>query len=163
MRKIRRKDGREVVILSWRDVTAIAKKLAHQIGESGFQPEVIVSVLRGGAIPGVLLSHHLDIQSVTTLTIRTTTSEKAYAERREPRPNGLGIERHVAKKRVLLVDDVANTGRTLNAAKNLLQKSGCRDLRVAILIRDTWGGLFYPADYVGKELPMWVQFPWEKH
>lgn len=161
MRTVERPDGLAITTLEWSDVDELARRVAEQLRLSAFEPEVIIGVLRGGVIPMLLLSHLLNVPLSRTIHIRTTSSDEPYATRQSPIPTAPGLREIVANRRVLLTDDVANTGRTLDAAIGLIRKLGCAELRTAILVRDTWGGVNSGADYVGVVIPNWIEFPWE--
>ena len=161
MKTAKSPDGLAITTLEWDDIDALARSIAEQLRLSRFEPEVIIGILRGGAIPMLLLSHLLNVPQSGTILIRTTSSDEPYAARQNPIPKAPGLKEIVANRRVLLTDDVANTGRTLDAAVSLIRELACAELRTAILVRDTWGGVIYPADYVGVVIPNWVEFPWE--
>ncbi|OGD86894.1 hypothetical protein A2164_00965 [Candidatus Curtissbacteria bacterium RBG_13_35_7] len=85
-----------------------------------FAPEAVVGIERGGAILGAIVASRLDIGMVSILA--SLYDDKKPANRLYTKPiiritNSLN---HLVGKRVLLVDDVANTGKTLATAKGVL-------------------------------------------
>jgi hypoxanthine phosphoribosyltransferase len=65
--------------------------------------------------------------------------------------------------KVLLVDDVTNTGNTLRAARAVITQRGCSQLKVAALFRDTVDADdASQVDFLGPIVDAWVSFPWER-
>ena len=152
----------KVAYFSWNDIDNLCKKLAYKIKGSGFTPEIIVGIQRGGCIPAVSFSHLLDVQDFCTIGVRTTISEAIQAPRQTPIIKDDFSLHLVIRKRVLLVDDVTNTGATMREAKNRILSFGCKEVRTAVIVWDTTNAQFCQADYYGISVDAWVIFPWEK-
>lgn len=151
-----------VTWLEWSDIETLCSDLAEKIKNDGFLPDVIVGIQRGGCIPAVLLSHHLGIEAFYTLGIRTTSSNDIRAVRQEPLIVGKMVLEEVRGKKVLLVDDVTNTGKTLEVAINEIASFEPISCKTAVIIWDGDGNAACSADYYSKFTPGWVVFPWEK-
>ena len=152
----------KVAHLNWNNIQNRCRGVAHLIESSGFTPEIVVGIQRGGCVPAVFLSHLLNVQDFCTLGLRTTTSEDIQASRQTPIVTDDSSLHLVAGKHVLLVDDVTNTGATLLLAKKRILKFGCRELRTAVVAWDTTDIQPCQADYYGTRVDVWVVFPWEK-
>ena len=145
--------------LSWDDVGKITDELANKIKASGFKPEFIIGIATGGLIPLYFLTKKLDdIDNV--LTITATSYDK-------DRKKDLKIlylpEVDLSGKKVLLVDDISETGDTLKKISEILRddyKVG--ELKTATLGVNTEKTRFYPDFYIVEEKGGWVVFPWEK-
>lgn len=145
--------------LTWDDIDDYCKKLANLIKKSDFKPEIIVGIQRGGCITAVLLSHLLNIEDFCTIGIRSTASDDVRAQRMKPiiyDPFSLQL---ITGKRVLLADDITDTGGTLIEAKRVLLSYGCKEVKFATIVSA-------PAntgnvDFYAKEIKPWVVFPWE--
>lgn len=157
-----RRQNVKAVYLNWNDIEYLSRRLAHIIKSSGFAPEIIVGIQRGGCIPAVFLSHLLEVRDFCTLGVKTTISEGIQAHRQTPTIIDDSSMHRVAGKRVLLVDDVTNTGATLTVAKDCVLAFGCKEVKVAVLVWDMSNVQSCLADYYGTTVNAWVVFPWEK-
>lgn len=130
--------------------------ITKQIQSSTWMPEVILSINRGGCVPGVYLSHAIKIpHKVIDVQLRDSNNK----------PN-LDVLKHSINryKTILIIDDINDTGATFNFIKNnIIDKS--KKVRYAVLVDNISSD--FRVDYKGKvidksETPSWVVFPWEK-
>ncbi len=142
--------------------------LAGQVRAQG-TPDVVVGVLRGGMVPAVVLAHRLGTRSVRGVEITRTVSDAPHARKHPPatgNSDGLGDLRGCD---VLLVDDVAGSGATAQAATSVLLAAGAVRLRRVVTVVNTanWDrpppddDPFRFFDHVGTACCGWVRFPWE--
>jgi hypoxanthine phosphoribosyltransferase len=131
-------------------------KLAEKIRRGSFKLDVIVGVARGGLIPARVLSDLLEQPNLAT--IRT----ECYVGTHQTESAPVLIEQLSAcmrGHRVLLVDDVADTGRSLQLAREHFVESGAVEYRIATLFRKPWS--IVKPDYFSEETSLWVVFPWD--
>ncbi len=144
-------------VISWTSVHDLARRLARKVFDSGYRPEVIVAIARGGWIPGRILSDFLGQMDLTSFKIehyRNAQKVKA-AQVRYP------LAADVAGRRVLLVDDVADSGETFAVALEHLNSRGApAELRTAVLHYKTSSP--YVPDYYAKKVVKWrwIIYPW---
>jgi len=144
--------------LTWAQVTVICETLATSIKAwpKSKQPNVVVGVVRGGAIPAVILSHLLGIPC--KMVAYSSTSGKGDNK------DHLNVipEEIITGSNQLFVDDIVDTGQTFSEISDLVM--GKNTKFVALVKRSLPGvtDLFVP-DLVGGELKNddWVIFPWE--
>jgi len=144
-----------LVALSWDDVWRHACELSEAVLSSGFEPDMIVGVARGGWIVAVVLSDLLGVSEVASLRVRhylgvARPGERAVVEQ--------GVSADVRGKRVLLADDVADTGETLRAAVGHLTSLGASEVRTAVLHVKPWCRV--RPNYYARVYDCWIVYPW---
>jgi hypoxanthine phosphoribosyltransferase len=129
----------------------IEDKLVHDM----WLPDIILSVNRGGCIPGVYLSHRLKKEhAVIDVRLRDHAT----------RPNLSVLEKEFAfQKKILIIDDINDTGATF---QYIIGNFGRHNrIRYAAVINNKSSPV--KIDYYGYEIdknenPQWVVFPWEE-
>lgn len=112
-------------------------------------------------MPARVLSDVLGVDDVVTVGVKYW----GLAQRRAERPVLYhGIEPGVVQdKRVLVVDEVADTGHTLSVTKNLLEIIGAAEIKTAVIHLKTTS-MFLPDYYVEKiEEWVWISYPWSRY
>ena len=143
-------------ILQWDQVGVAARELAEQIHESGFQPEVVVAIARGGLLVGGALAYALGVKSCGSINVELYTGVD------ETLPEPLLLPPHMDGsslngRRVLLADDVSQSGLTLRLAVDILARMGA-DTRTACFY--TKPQTVSVPDYSWRETDRWIVFPW---
>jgi hypoxanthine phosphoribosyltransferase len=149
--------GIEVLILSWDDIEKSVDIVSEKIKNSEYKPDIIISVLRGGVIPGRLLADKLEIDDIGILEIKLYIAAGQKGERpfmRQP------LTLPIKDKRVLLVDDVSDSGLTLEFAIQAISLYMPLEIKTATLYMKPWTKLI--PDYYAEEVDKWVVFPWER-
>mgnify|MGYP002733330959 FL=1 len=154
-------DGKHLYV-SYDEYHGLIEKLALKIHQSGWEFDTILCLARGGLRPGDILSRIFD----KPLAIMSTSSYRAEAGKVQ---GHLDIGRFIATPkgeiagRVLLVDDLADTGVTLNAVVKRLKENYApiTELRTAVIW--TKGVSAFKADYSVEDLPTnpWIHQPFE--
>ena len=126
--------------------------LARTIKASGFQPNFLVGLARGGWIPTRLLSDALSVREILSIGMRYTdasrTSLVAYSLP-APMPTG---------KRLLLIEDCLESGKSLQEAKRILESADNEVRTASLFITD---GTQTEPDFFLARLPVPPRFPWE--
>ena len=141
---------------TWNQIYAMLLRQAEKIRCSGFKPDVIVGVARGGWVPARVLSDLLGIHALGTMRVEFYLS---FAETRNEPVLTQGVSVDVTGKKVLLVDDVADTGESLRLAIEHLQEQGAVEVRFATVYRKP--SSVVTPDFYEKETGSWVVFPWD--
>ena len=131
------------------------KKIVEQIEVSEFKPEMIVSINRGGCIPGVYLSHYFK-KPHNIIDVKSLKADSGNKF-------SLLINSIKDNKRILIIDDINDSGETFNIVKKIFINSNC-EVRFAALINNISSKI--KIDYHGqlidkKDNPVWYVFPWE--
>jgi len=150
-------DDIELEVPSWEQIYDMLLEIAERIRKNGFRPDVIVGVSRGGWPPARVLSDLLENPQLANVKVEFYT---AVAETKEEPVITQPVSVPVKDKLVLVVDDVADTGKSLALVKNHLAKLGARDIRIATLYYKPWS--IVTPDYYERETSKWIIFPWER-
>jgi hypoxanthine phosphoribosyltransferase len=144
--------------------------LAEQIFASGFRPNFIVGVWRGGAPVGIAVQEYLEYKGLESdhIAIRTSSYYGIDQQSRDIRVHGLQyiIDRANHNDHLLIVDDVYDSGRSIDAVLRELREKSRRNLPETIRIACPW---FKPSknqtdvvpDYFVHETDQWLVFPHE--
>lgn len=140
--------------VTWKTYHSLAQKLAAAVLTSGNKPEQIVAISRGGLTLGHLLSDFLRIP-IATITIQSYTDIQTQGEvqitAKLPTP--------IAGKRIVLVDDVADSGKTLKRAVAYLRRLHPVDISTVTLFYKPHSE--FRPDYYAKKTTRWILFPYE--
>jgi hypoxanthine phosphoribosyltransferase len=147
-------DERE--ILGWDQFGEASRELARDVLVSGFEPEVVVAIARGGLLLAGSISYALGVKNCGALNVEFYTGVGTRLPEPIMRPPLLD-EAALTGKRVLLVDDVSDSGRTLAMVDQLLRASGA-DVRTVVLY--TKPGTVHEPHYTWRRTSRWIDFPW---
>jgi hypoxanthine phosphoribosyltransferase len=140
--------------ISWEDFHGICKALTKAV--SGFQPEIILAIGRGGYYPGTLLAHMLQVEIYPVRVSRRVNDIVEYKSPQwllEPPPL-------VAGRRVLVVDEISSTGETIVMVKEKAETLGAKAIRSAVMYAHTWGESV--PDYIGLITDALLLNPWDR-
>jgi hypoxanthine phosphoribosyltransferase len=146
----------EFEVPTWNQIYDMLLNLADKIRKTGFRPDVIVGVSRGGWPPARVLSDLLGNPSLANvkaefyLGVAETKGEPTLTQ---------PVSVDVAGKKILVVDEVADTGKSLKLVKQHIAEQGAAELRVVTVYYKPWS--IVKPDYYDKETRRWVVFPWE--
>lgn len=146
----------EYEVPTWNQIYDMLIDQAQEIKQISFKPDIIVGISRGGLVPTRILTDLLETPQSTTIGIEFYVG----IAQRGLRPilkQPLVIP--VDGKKVLLVDDISDSGQSLKLAKDYLLEKRASEVRVATLYVRT-SSLVKP-DFFEKESDCWIVFPWE--
>jgi len=148
---------RNYVAPSWDQIYEMLIDLAVRIKSSGFKPDFIVGVSRGGWAPGRILSDLLENTHTANLKIEFYVGLAKTA--REPvitQP----ISEDITGKRILIVDDVSDTGESLKVAIDHVMEKGA-SVAKTVTVYFKPHSTFKP-DFFAGSTGDWIIFPWER-
>jgi len=147
-------DAREV--LSWESFGSASRELAEQVAASGYVPDVIMAIARGGLFIAGALGYDLDVKNLHVVNVEFYTGVDERLDMPvmlPPVPAAVDL----AGARVLIADDVADTGETLKLVHDF-----CRDhvaeARIAVIYEKPRS--LVKSDYVWRRTDLWIEFPW---
>jgi hypoxanthine phosphoribosyltransferase len=141
---------------TWESMDLYCDRLAQDVIASGFKPDCIIGLLRGGVIPARLLADRLDIISdFDTIDIKFYTGIGETLDKPVVRPHCVNPK----GKKILIVDDIWDTGKTMRAA---LEEFAGEDMRTLTFCykRMAEGSPDFMEHIVEED--EWFVFPWEK-
>ena len=145
-----------------------AFELGARVLESGFRPTFIVAIWRGGAPIGIAMQELLDYFGVASdhIAIRTSSYTGIDGRASEVRVHGLNylLKNIEQEDRLLIVDDVFDTGRTIEVVIQTLQEkarhNAPHEIRVAVpFYKPTRNLTDRVPDYYLHETDQWIKFP----
>ena len=140
----------------WNQIYKMLLNLAEKIRKNGFTPDVIVGVSRGGWPPARVLSDLLDNPNLANVKAEFYLG---VAETKEEPVLTQPVSTTVSGKRVLVVDEIADTGESLKLVKAHLIERGAVEVKIATIYYKPWS--IVTPDYYEKKTSNWVIFPWE--
>ena len=143
-------------LMSWSELGTAARELGRTIAGDGFEPDLILGIARGGLLVAGALSYSLDVKNTFTMNVEFYTG----IDERLPVPMILPpvpdlVDLHDA--RMLIADDVADTGQTLALVKGFCAAQ-VGEVRVAVLYEKPRS--IVECEYVWRRTELWVDFPW---
>lgn len=142
--------------LSWDRFLKISEKTADKMNQAKYRPDFIVSLARGGWVFGRVLCDFLNVTDLVSLKVEhwgMTATPDGEAKIKYP----FNID--LTGKKVLIVDDISDTGKSLKVATEYIKKMNPTDIKTTTLFYLT-GSSFKP-DFYGEEMTWrWVVFPW---
>jgi len=176
------------VYVSWTDVQRQVQEIIRQMYLDGFCPDYIVGITRGGLTPATLISQYLDVpMHALKVSLRSDNETETNAWMAEDAfgyvqatDNDYSWTRCDAgqRRRILIVDDINDSGATINWIRKDWQGSCVPDdpgwsdvwnntVRIAVLYNNESSNneiaVDYAAEHVNKfEDPQWIVFPWEE-
>ncbi len=145
-------------------------ELAEQIFSSGFRPNFIVGVWRGGAPVGIAVQEYLEYKGLESdhIAIRTSSYYGIDQQSKEVRVHGLQyiVDRANHNDHLLIVDDVFDSGRSVAAVLKELKEKSRRNLPDTIRVACPWykpnkNQTTLVPDYFVHETDQWLVFPHE--
>jgi uncharacterized protein len=142
---------------SWDTIYQMLLDLAQQIRKDRYKPDIIVGVSRGGWPPARVMSDLL--QNPNLANLRVEFYRDIGVRNKQPRITQ-PVTMEVVGKRVLVVDDVSDTGHSLRVVANHLRRKPVKELRVCTIYMKPQS-IFRP-DYYSRTTRKWIIFPWER-
>ncbi|MCQ9345958.1 phosphoribosyltransferase [Corynebacterium phoceense] len=142
--------------LTWEIFGEASRYLSQEIVDSGWFPELIVGVARGGLIPAGAIGYAIGVKAMGAINV------EFYTDIGETLPEPLVLSPQLdmdslAGKRVLVVDDVADSGKTLDLVVNLLKETAAEVRSAVIYTKPT---TIFEPDFSWKKTDQWINFAW---
>jgi len=129
---------------------------AQNIKNQNCMPDIIVGIARGGLVPARILTDLLGTPQLAIIQIEFYTN---IAKTKQEPVLTQPLTTDVTGKKVLIVDDIADSGHSLKLAKKHLQQQGSKEIKTATLY--TKPDSIITPDFYQKKTSRWVVFPWD--
>jgi hypoxanthine phosphoribosyltransferase len=142
--------------LDWARYGTAIRELAQTVADDGYRPEMILAIARGGLFAAGSLGYALSVKNIYVMNIEyyTGVDERLPVPVMLPPYVDLVDLEHT---KVLIADDVADTGHTLKVVHDLcLEKVA--EVRSAVLYEKPHS--LVKCEYVWKRTDKWINFPW---
>ncbi|MBL8930411.1 MAG: phosphoribosyltransferase [Kineosporiaceae bacterium] len=143
-------------ILSYETFGVACRQLAQAVVDDGYAPDMIVSIARGGLGLGMGLGYALGVKNLSVINVEFYTGVDQRLDvpvMLPPTPQAIDL----SGLKVLIADDVADTGRTLEIVRDFCAEH-VAEARIAV-IYDKPRSTVRP-DYAWKRTDAWIEFPW---
>jgi hypoxanthine phosphoribosyltransferase len=147
-------------LVTWNEFYDLATSLSRLIKSSGWRPDLVVAIGRGGYVPARVVCDFLVFDLLTSMKVEhwgIGAQKKSEASVRFP------LATEISGQKVLIVDDITDTGDTLTTAVGYVESLGPKETRTAVLQHKITSE-FLP-DYYSEKITVWrwVIYPWAVH
>lgn len=143
-------------ILTWELFGSASRELAVTIAADGFRPDLVLAIARGGLFVAGALGYALDVKNLHVINVEFYTGVDERLEMPvvlPPVPEPVDL----TGARVLIADDVADTGATLELVKDFCA-AHVAEVRCAVVYEKPQSRV--SADYAWRRTDRWIDFPW---
>jgi hypoxanthine phosphoribosyltransferase len=142
--------------LSYEQFGRAVRELAQSVKDSGYEPDIVLSIARGGLLIGGALGYALGVKNNFTISVEfyTGVDERlTLPVVLPPVPNKVDL----TGLKVLVADDVADTGATLKLVREFCG-GYVQEVRSAVLYEKSHSA--EKPDYAWRHTNLWIEFPW---
>ncbi|MEK8143956.1 phosphoribosyltransferase [Streptomyces sp. M10(2022)] len=132
------------------------RELAQAVADDGYEPDIVLSIARGGVFVAGGLAYALDCKNLHLVNVEFYTGVGTTLEMPvmlAPVPNVVDFSR----KKVLIADDVADTGKTLKLVRDFCIDH-VAEVRSAVVYEKSHS--LVKCEYVWQKTDRWINFPW---
>jgi hypoxanthine phosphoribosyltransferase len=142
--------------LTWELFGTAARELAEQVYADGFRPDLVLAIARGGLFVAGALGYALDVKNLHVMNVEFYTGVDERLDMPVVLPP-VPAPVDLAGARVLIADDVADTGATLELVKRFCSEH-VAEVRCAVVYEKPQS--IVHAEYVWRRTDRWIDFPW---
>jgi len=143
-------------ILTWELFGVAGRQLAELVAEDDFAPDLILAIARGGLFVAGALGYALNVKNLYVMNVEFYTGVDERLDMPvmlPPVPNVVDL----TGAKVLVADDVADTGGTLELVRNFCADH-VAEVRCAVVYQKPHSTV--DCEYVWRRTDLWIEFPW---
>ncbi|BDC36131.1 MAG: phosphoribosyltransferase [Candidatus Methanoliparum thermophilum] len=146
------------VLTNWDYIYNLCRNLSNKIKDSDFKIDVVVALTRGGWIPGRILCDFIGLHDLVGLKIEHYVGTALMED--EAIVKYTVDERAVKDKNVLIIDDITDTGKSIESARDYILKLNPKDIKTAVLqfLFTSNAKIDFYAEYLDEWA--WIIYPW---
>lgn len=148
--------GDEREVLDWATYGSAARTLAQQVADDGYEPDIVLAIARGGLFAAGSLGYALSVKNIYVMNVEFYTGVGERLDVPMMLPPYIDLV-EMKDQRVLIADDVADTGATLEVVRDICADA-VAEVRTAVLYEKPISTV--TCDYVGLRTDRWIVFPW---
>ncbi len=141
--------------ISWKEYGNIASALAKNIKAGGNRYDLVIGIARGGIPVALVVADELGVR-IDIINIKSYTE---IAVRHRPKIIST-LTAVIEGKRLLIVDDLVEEGKTLNTVIKYLERMHPSAMHTAVLFKKPWSKV--EPDFYLKTTDRWIVFPWDR-
>lgn len=152
-----RKVSDEREVLTWELFGSGTRSLSNAVSASGYRPDFLLAIARGGVFTAGALAYALNVKLIHMVNVEFYTGvdqRLAMPLMLPPVPS----PEVFAGARVLICDDVADTGATLKLTRDFCEQH-VAEVRSAVLYQKSRS--LVSCEYVWRATDTWITFPWD--
>jgi uncharacterized protein len=146
----------DLEVLTWPLYAEGAKELARIVADDGYRPDLILAIARGGMLIAGSMSYALRIKNLHVMNVEYYTGVNERLDFPVILPPPLNLI-DLATARILVIDDVADTGHTLALVRDFCVPQVAQ-VRCAVLYQKPHSVV--DCEYVWRRTDRWIDFPW---
>ena len=142
--------------LSWQSFGDASRELAQSIADDGFRPDLILAIARGGFFLAAALGYALSVKNLHVINVEFYNGVGSTLDMPvmlPPLPQAVDF----SQKRVLIADDVADSGKTLELVHEFVRDHVAQS-RTAVIYEKPQSSI--KCNYVWRRTDQWINFPW---
>jgi hypothetical protein len=143
-------------LMTWAELGEGSRTLAEQVVNDGYLPDLVLGIARGGLLVAGAISYAIGLKNTFTMNVEFYTGVDQRLDMPmilPPVPDLVDL----GEAHVLIADDVADSGRTIELVKDFLAGK-VAEVRVAVLYEKP--GSVVQGEYVWRRTDRWIVFPW---
>jgi hypoxanthine phosphoribosyltransferase len=141
---------------TWNELHERIKEIADKIKKDDYKPDIVIALSRGGFVPARVICDLMIIKDLVSVKVDhwgVTAAKDGKAHLRYP------IDVDLTGKKVLIVDDITDSGESMELARDFVKKLNPEEVRTAAIFHINHSK--FTPDYYSKEIDwIWVMWPW---
>ncbi len=149
----------KIEIITWNRAYRLGKILSRKIKSSGYKPDIVVAIGRGGYVPARVVCDFLSIMDLTGIGVR----HWGAAEKKESAKITAPLNMKIKNKNVLVIDDLTDTGETMDVVVKYLKRQSPKNIKTGVLEHKKVS--FFVPDYFAHKIVKWrwITYPWARY